>query len=117
MALAHPVTGMPTPEPGSLLILAAGTLALTAARFRFPNWPFHPIGFALAPVWIMDAIWFSVFLTWLVKSTILRYGGMRGYALMRPFFLGLICGQFSLNCLWLILDKLTGHTGVSLFWI
>jgi len=32
MALAHPVTGMPTPEPGSLLILAAGTLALTAAR-------------------------------------------------------------------------------------
>jgi len=92
-------------------------LALAAARFRFANWPFHPIGFALAPTWIMDAIWFSTFLTWMLKSTILRYGGMRAYTFMRPFFLGLIMGQFSINVLWLLLDHLTGHTGVSIFWI
>ena len=92
-------------------------LLLAAARFRFMNWPFHPIGFAVAQTWIMDAIWFSPFLTWLLKSTFLRYGGMRTYLFMRPFFVGLIIGQFALNVLWLGLDKLTGHTGISLFWI
>ena len=92
-------------------------LLLAAARFRFMNWPFHPIGFAVAQTWIMDAIWFSPFLTWLLKSAFLRYGGMKTYLFMRPFFVGLIIGQFSLNVLWLGLDKLTGHTGISLFWI
>ncbi len=92
-------------------------LLLAAARFRFMNWPLHPVGFAVAQTWIMDAIWFSPFLTWLLKSTFLRYGGMRTYLFMRPFFVGLIMGQFSLNVLWLGLDKLTGHTGISLFWI
>jgi hypothetical protein len=92
-------------------------LLLAAARFRFMNWPFHPIGFAMAQTWIMDAIWFSPFLTWLLKSAFLRYGGMRAYVYMRPFFVGLIIGQFSLNVIWLGIDKLTGHPGVSLFWI
>ena len=92
-------------------------LLLAAARFRFVNWPFHPIGFAVAQTWIMDAIWFSPFLTWLVKSALLRYGGMRAYQSLRPFFVGLIIGQFAMNVLWLGLDKLTGHTGISLFWI
>ncbi len=92
-------------------------LLLAAARFRFINWPFHPIGFALAQTWIMDAIWFSPFLTWLLKSVFLRYGGMRTYLFMRPFFVGLIMGQYALNVLWLGIDKLTGHPGTSLFWI
>ncbi len=100
------------------LLTGAGLyLLLATARFRFVNWPFHPIGFALAQTWIMDAIWFSPFLTWLLKSTILRYGGMRTYVYIRPFFLGLVIGQFSLNVLWLLVDKLTGHPGTSLFWI
>jgi hypothetical protein len=92
-------------------------LLLAAARFRFMNWPLHPIGFAMAQTWIMDAIWFSPFLTWLLKAAFLRYGGMKAYLFMRPFFVGLIIGQFALNVLWLGLDKLTGHTGISLFWI
>ena len=92
-------------------------LALAAARFRFMAWPFHPIGFALGPVWIMNQIWFSAFLSWLMKSVLLRYGGYKVYIFLRPFFLGLMMGQYAINVLWLGLDALTGHTGVSLFWI
>ncbi len=92
-------------------------LLLAAARFRFMNWPFHPVGFAMAQTWIMDAIWFSPFVTWLIKSVLLRYGGMRAYLFMRPFFVGLIMGQFALNVLWVGIDKVTGHAGTSLFWI
>jgi hypothetical protein len=92
-------------------------MLLAAARFRFMNWPLHPIGFALGPVWIMSQIWFSAFLAWLFKAVMLRYGGMKVYTAFRPLFLGLIMGQYALNVLWLGLDYLTGHTGVQLFWI
>jgi hypothetical protein len=108
------------PATGGWGLLGGGALmylALAAARFRFMNWPLHPLGFALGPVWIMGAIWFSTFLSWLLKGVILRYGGYRTYLFMRPFFLGLMMGQYAINVLWLGVDYLTGHTGVSLFWI
>jgi len=99
-------------------VIGAGIyLVLTALRFRSPTWPFHPIGYCIGSVWIMDHIWFTIFLTWLGKSAILRYGGMVWYRNMRPVFLGLICGQFTCNAVWLLLDWLTGHTGNVVFWI
>ncbi|MFQ6131567.1 MAG: DUF6785 family protein [Armatimonadota bacterium] len=96
---------------------AALYLALTALRFRFVRWPFHPLGITIGGVWIMDQIWFTCFLAWLAKWTILRYGGLKAFRQMRPFFLGLILGQFTCNGLWLIVDAITGHTGNAIFWI
>ncbi len=110
----------PGPSIAGLVYTAIGAgiyLVLTALRFRSPTWPFHPIGYCIGSVWIMDQIWFTVFLTWLTKSVILRYGGMVWYSNMRPVFLGLICGQFTCNAVWLVLDWLTGHTGNQVFWI
>ena len=37
---------------------------------------------------------FSVFLAWVSKSAIMRYGGIRAYRTARPFFMGLIAGYF-----------------------
>jgi len=98
--------------------VGAGIMALLMfLRSRFLWWPFHPIGFAIGPIWIMDQIWFTVFLAWLIKLSILKYGGLKLYRTIRPLFLGLILGQFVCNGTWLIIDFITGHQGNQIFWI
>ncbi len=86
-------------------------------RQRFLWWPFHPIGFAIGPIWMMDQMWFTVFLAWLIKLSILKYGGLKLYRSLLPLFLGLIMGQFVCNGTWLIIDFITGHQGNMIFWI
>ncbi len=110
----------PSPSVAGWFYTALGAaiyLVLTALRFRSPRWPFHPIGYCIGSVWLMDQLWFTIFLTWLIKGTILRYGGMVSYQNMRPVFLGFICGQFTCNVVWVFIDWLSGHTGNQIFWI
>jgi hypothetical protein len=98
--------------------VGAGLMALLAAmRQRFLWWPFHPLGFALAPVWIMDQQWMTIFISWLLKTLTLRYGGVKVYQRTRALFLGLILGQYCTNGLWLLIDQLAGGTGNGIFWI
>jgi hypothetical protein len=42
----------------------------------------------------MNPFWFSIFLSWAIKSALLRYGGLRLYRRNIPLFLGLILGEF-----------------------
>jgi hypothetical protein len=105
--------------PGWILtgVGAALMLWLSVMRQQFMWWPFHPIGFALGGVWMMDELWATILGTWLIKGVIMRYGGVKSFQKARPFFLGLILGQFATNGLWLVLDAITGHTGNTIFWI
>lgn len=111
------------PHPANLwgwVITGAGMvlyLLLTLGRFRYANWPFHPIGLVVGGVWLMDTIWFTCLLAWAIKSVVLRYGGPKTLHMLRPFFLGLILGQYTCNAVWLFLDYLTGHTGNQIFWV
>ena len=97
---------------GSLVMLF-----LMFMRSRFLWFPFHPIGFAIGPIWIMDQIWVTVFFAWMIKLIFLKYSGMKLYRNARPFFLGLILGQFTCNGFWIVLDLLTNHRGNQIFWI
>lgn len=90
---------------------------LTSMRQQILWWPFHPLGFSLGGIWMMDQLWSTIFLTWLIKAGIMRYGGVKSFQRARPFFLGLILGQFACNGGWLVIDWLTGHTGNQIFWI
>ena len=63
------------------------------ATHRLPRWPLHPAGLAIALTNTVSIDWFSVFLAWLIKAFVLRYGGIRLYTSIRPFFLGLILGK------------------------
>jgi hypothetical protein len=69
---------------------------LTAMRYRFAWWPLHPIGM---PVGIcsypVNVFIFSIFLSWLIKWSIMRAGGIQLYQKGQPFFIGIILGYFT----------------------
>jgi len=67
---------------------------LQAMRVRFVWWPFHPLAFAVSGSWEMNLLWTPLLIAWVVKTVILRYGGVKTYSASLPFFYGLILGQF-----------------------
>ena len=98
--------------------IGGGIMALLVlARHTLLWWPLHPIGYPIGAVWLMDQLWFSIFLAWLLKLMIMKYGGPGLFRRARPFFLGLILGQFSIAGIWLIIDFFTGMTDNVVFWI
>ncbi len=111
----------PVPIKTSTIGLMAGGAAFLAflsfMRVRFLWWPLHPLGFAIGSVWLMDQQWLCAFIAWVLKVLILRYGGLRYYRLMRPAFLGLILGQFTVNIIWIAVDTFTGSRGHEVFFI
>lgn len=82
--------------------------ALQALRTRFLWWPLHPLGYPMAGTFAMRNMWFSTMIAWAVKSLMLRYGGIPTYEKSRPFFLGLILGDFVNIGLWLVIEAFTG---------
>ena len=56
----------------------------------------------LAHTWFAWQAWVSIFLGWLAKILILRYGGVRLYRAARPVFLGLIVGEVLAAAYWII---------------
>ena len=88
----------------------AGVMGLLlAARQHLFWWPFHPLGFPISAVF--GTMFFSVFLAWLCKGLVLRYGGPVLYLKTRPFFMGLILGQFVTAGLWYAIDYWAGESG------
>ncbi|NKB72863.1 MAG: hypothetical protein GKR89_37820 [Candidatus Latescibacteria bacterium] len=96
---------------------AAGMTALMWMRHHWVWWPLHYLGFPIGGVWIIKQVWFSIFLAWLIKLVVMQYGGPRLYKATRPFFLGLIIGQFVVAGVWLVIDYCTGMTDNTVFWI
>ena len=88
------------------------TLLILARRF-WTWWPVHPIGFPISAT--LHWIAFNAFIAWALKSPILRYGGVRTYRAVRPFFLGMIMGHFTIFVVFWIIDSITGMVGNSLF--
>ncbi|MBM3237118.1 hypothetical protein FJZ31_12570 [Candidatus Poribacteria bacterium] len=82
------------------------TAFLACMRTLYWWWPFHPLGYALSASWTMIVFWFPVFLAWLVKYPLMRYGGVRLYLKIRPFFLGMIFGEFSMAVIWTLISFL-----------
>ena len=89
---------------------------LMVARWLYVWWPLHPLGYAIGPIWIIDALWFNMFLAWLIKVVVLKYGGVGLYRKTRPFFMGMILGYFTPAGFYLIVDHFTGMTWNIIFW-
>ena len=90
------------------------TFFLYIMRARFWWWPFHPLGYAIGAAWPITVYWFAFFVGWLAKSKILKYGGIRTFRMLRPFFLGLIFGEFITAILWATLCALLGSAAPNI---
>jgi len=90
----------PTGTDGTALTFMGGgflfVFFLYAMRARFLWWPLHPSGYVLSGAsWGgMIYFWFPVMMSWLIKSIILKYGGIKTHRKGIPFFFGLILGDF-----------------------
>jgi hypothetical protein len=91
------------PDPVGMAAGAFGglfTLFLSVMRLQFLWWPFHPLGYAVGfSRRTIDWMWFSIFLGWLIKLLILRFGGMPTYRWAMPLMLGFILGEFTMGVL------------------
>jgi len=65
-----------------------------------PRWPLHPVALLFAGNWYAHRVWVSVFLGWLAKVLILRYGGARLYRRAQATFIGLILGEVFAMAFW-----------------
>lgn len=81
------------------------TMALAWMRTNFTWWPLHPAGFAVSGSWSMALFAPSIFVAWLCKVLILRYGGMGSFRPASMFFMGLILGEFAAGAVWGLLGN------------
>ena len=65
--------------------MEAGLLSFLGSRFA--SWPIHPVALAFP-----NNLGFSVFLVWLPKYVIIRFGGVGLYRRSRPFWYGMVVG-------------------------
>lgn len=77
-------------------------------------WPLHPLGLVFSTTWAARVFWFPALCAWFVKTAIVRYGGYKMYTRLRPFFLGLICGEFFMAFYWTMVS-LIYHTTPPVF--
>lgn len=78
-------------------------------RNRFIWWPFHPIGFVASPgEWPLNNLWFSIFLGWLLKFSLVKYGGLKSFQRARPFFIGLVLGDCFIGGIWAVIGLIVG---------
>ena len=116
---AYHTTNPASPSSAFYGVAALGALAqflLMFASQRFIWFPIHPIAFPVSGLWTTHHLMPSIFLAWLVKTVVLRYGGVTLYRKTRPFFLGLILGHYVAGGLWIVIDGFTGMTGNYLFY-
>lgn len=96
------------------LSFGAGLTALLGLlRLRYINWPFHPLGFLLAYSYPMEVLWFSIFVGWLVKVLLLRFGGGELFHKSRSFFIGLILGEATAAGFWLVVSLVLNSLGMT----
>jgi hypothetical protein len=82
---------------------------------NFLWWGINPLGFILGNTVASGQMWFSVFLGWLIKSLVLRFGQADGYNRLKSTALGMVIGEFVCVGIWLAIDALAGMTGHKVF--
>lgn len=102
---------------GAFTGLGAGLMFLLMyLRHRFLWWPIHPLGLPVGGTYVMFFAWSSMALGWLMKWTVLKYGGAKLFRRLRPLFLGLVLGQVSGAGLWMVVDLVAGLDTVVTRW-
>ncbi len=104
-----------TPPPdstayGGLAVGIVATLLMVWARASFSWFPFHPLAYAIVPTWSGMVFFFPFMVAWIIKSSVLRFGGAETYRKLSPFMLGMILGEFGMAIFWAILATPLFHS-------
>lgn len=79
---------------GKWWLLSGGIIMALLIYFRQRVfWLPHPIGLIMFVNPLMGIYWFSIFLGWVFKTAVTKYGNKATYANMRMLFIGLIVGE------------------------
>jgi len=101
----------PGAEPITSVLMGVGfsvVILLSFLHTRFVWWNLYPVAYPLSSSlnWSMSWMWSSIFVSWLIKFMILKYGGIRAYRKSIPFFIGLILGDYLVGGFWNMLGIL-----------
>ena len=90
--------------------LGFGAVAMGGLLYlrQFVFWLPHPIGMIMLVNPIMQTYWFSIFLGWVFKSLVTKYGNKDTYKNMRCMFVGLIVGELIIIVLAMLVAIWTG---------
>jgi len=97
---------------GFLAIGGFFMILLILARNYFLWWPISPVGLAVGLSYPVYQTWFSVFIAWMIKAIVMKYGGIRVYNNTKNFFLGMVLGSFVTAGLWAVIGFLTKIQGL-----
>jgi hypothetical protein len=84
---------------------------LQLLSLQFTAWPLLPVGFVASHGAFIQNAWFSIFIGWLCKTLLVRFGGAPLYQRARPFFVGLILGEGLVAGGWLIVNAVIKGLG------
>ncbi len=102
-----------------LLYTAGGfafAVSLLLLRWRFIQWPLHPVGYVVSSWWTFTGLWFPLLISWTVKRILLSTGGVRLYRRSIPFFIGLVIGDVIVASVISILGLIFDFRVVYLSW-
>ncbi len=94
---------------------AVTTLALQSLRQRYTWWPWHPLAYVAitgGPPWMGDRYGFSIFVGWLVRQLVQRFGGYQAYNNARAAALGVVVGNAVVLLSWSIVHYFHPISGV-----
>ncbi len=93
-----------TPVNWGWIVMGASLVwMMMMGRSRFLWFPFHPLGYLVAPTYPITQLWFPMFVGWLTKTLVMKYGGSDSYVSLRPFMIGLILGNAATMIFWTLL--------------
>ncbi|MCL6623055.1 MAG: hypothetical protein K6T17_00375 [Fimbriimonadales bacterium] len=96
------ITGMAMVLVGFLVVTG-----LDALRFRIPQFPLHPVGYALSLNFGVDYYWFGLLIALIVKGLVLRYYGLRGFRQLKNVAFGILVAEFTAELLWASVAMIT----------
>ena len=93
---------------GAFLFGGTTTVAMLWMRHHYLWWKLHPIGSLLMTSYAAYCFWGSFFIGWLLKYTVLKFGGVALYRKLRPVVLGVILGECCIGGIWIVVGLFTG---------
>jgi hypothetical protein len=100
----------PVDQTATHLWFGFGALLMSALLWlrQFFFWLPHPIGMIMLVNPLMKVYWFSIFLGWLAKTLVTKYGRKEAYEKARNLFVGLIAGELAIVALAMLVSYLMG---------